>query len=480
MRHTIFLTGLCMLWITGLCRVQAQEEVTLTVPILFERAIPADMDEVGEAVGKLVEEKIGVKVNLIAILYNTSSSTADQRQRSELDLLEKKGIIFDVFPSALYGKGFLSLDDLLKEDGKEILELIGEERMELCKEGGVTWTVPSVSDYASSFGITMRKDLVDEWQIDLEAIETIEDLDEVFERIAGEDPEMALVCSFRTRRGFVDRMKATKILVDPICEKEEDSDRFVNYYATEEYREMVSMFYRWNQKGYMPDTMPLQNLTGSSLVESGTLFSYFSPCKPSIEYEESISCGRKMVTIPLMEPMVTAYSLKSTVHWGINEKCEDPKAAMQFLNLLYTDAELVNLMIYGIEGVHYEIQEDGTIDYPEGVTEENIGYQNTQPWFLPNQLISYVWKGNDPLVWEKTKKFNEEAKWQEGLDFQFDTQNVAKEMEQLEKILKKYTYALESGQVDPEIYLPMMLEEMEKAGAERVIEEVQRQWDTDF
>ncbi len=210
------------------------------------------------------------------------------------------------------------------------------------------------------------------------------------------------------------------------------------------------------------------------------MFSYFSPCKPSIEYEESISCGMDMITIPLMEPIVTEYSLESTVHWGISQKCEHPKEAMEFLNLMYTDSELVNLMIYGIEGIHYEIQGDGTIDYPEGVDRKNVGYQNTQPWFLPNQLISYVWNGNDPLVWEKTRLFNEEAKWQESLFFDFETEDISEEIEKLEEIIEKYTYGLESGQLNPDIYLPMMLEEMEKAGAERVVEEVQKQWDADF
>ena len=57
--------------------------------------------------------------------------------------------------------------------------------------------------------------------------------------------------------------------------------------------------------------------------------------------------------------------------------------AMQLLDLLYTDADLINLLSYGIENIHYVIQPDGTISYPDGVTAENCGYQNTQAWILP-------------------------------------------------------------------------------------------------
>lgn len=463
-----------------MCQAQEKKEVPhLMVPVLFEHEIPEDMDQICEEVQKLVQKKIGVDVELTAILYNTSSSSSDQRQQSELSFLQKQGKHFDVYPSVLSKEGYLELSELLKQNGTKITELIGEKRMEMMKEKGEIWTLPSVSDYVSSFGITMRKDLVLQTGIHLNEIKTLQDLSKIFEKIKEEYPDLSAVCSYRTRRGFIDRLKATKIIVDPICAKN-DEGRFENYYETKEYEEMIGLFYEWGQKGYLPDALPLQNVMGSSIVESGTLFSYFSPCKPSIEYEESISCGMDMVTIPLMEPVVTSRSLESTVHWGISNTCQYPESAMEFLNLLYTDCELVNLIIYGIEGIHYEIMEDGTICYPEGISKDNVGYQNTQPWFLPNQLISYVWKGNDPQMWAKTKQFNEDARWQEGITFEFETEKVKEEIENIEQVLEKYTYGLESGQLDPEIYLTKMKEELKKAGSDHVLEEVQRQWDAEY
>ena len=47
---------------------------------------------------------------------------------------------------------------------------------------------------------------------------------------------------------------------------------------------------------------------------------------------------------------------------------------MKFLNLLYTNAEVINLIDWGIEGVHYVKNEDGTIRYPDGVTAETSTY----------------------------------------------------------------------------------------------------------
>jgi putative aldouronate transport system substrate-binding protein len=150
---------------------------------------------------------------------------------------------------------------------------------------------------------------------------------------------------------------------------------------------------------------------------------------------------------------------------------------MQFLNLLYTDSDLVNLLIYGIEGEHYVRLPDGTIGYPDGMDAETAGYRNTVPWVLPNQLLSYVWHGNDPDVWKKTEVFNKTARVSKVIGFTFDPGPVQQENDALNGIVSNYSYGLETGQLDPDVYLTKMLKEMEEAGVERVIAEAQRQYD---
>ena len=54
--------------------------------------------------------------------------------------------------------------------------------------------------------------------------------------------------------------------------------------------------------------MSFQNINASSLVRAGELFSLITVYKPGIEQEVSNSCGMEMVTIPLMEPVVSNYS----------------------------------------------------------------------------------------------------------------------------------------------------------------------------
>ena len=41
---------------------------------------------------------------------------------------------------------------------------------------------------------------------------------------------------------------------------------------------------------------------------------------------------------------------------------------MMFINLVYTDPTLYQMLVYGIEGTHYTVNTDGTITKPANVT----------------------------------------------------------------------------------------------------------------
>ena len=57
--------------------------------------------------------------------------------------------------------------------------------------------------------------------------------------------------------------------------------------------------------------------------------------------------------------------------WHINQGCEDPVAAIQVMELLYTDPDVSNLIIWGEEGTEYVETPDGHITFAQGVNAEN-------------------------------------------------------------------------------------------------------------
>ena len=160
--------------------------------------------------------------------------------------------------------------------------------------------------------------------------------------------------------------------------------------------------------------------------------------------------------------------------------CEDQAPVLKFLNLLYSDPDVLNILDWGIEGVHYERvpDTDTLIRYPEGVTSDNDGYGLNQGWSFGNQLISYAWEtvGTDDY-YEEMKAFNESAVTSKAVGFIFDSSPVKSEVAALDSVLAEYRLGLENGELDPEEYLPKFQQALREAGIEKVIAEKQRQLD---
>ena len=152
----------------------------------------------------------------------------------------------------------------------------------------------------------------------------------------------------------------------------------------------------------------------------------------------------------------------------------NPQAAMVLLNEFYTNPELADLIIYGIEGTHYEITEDGFLDASAGTSPDTYGTLN---WLYPNQFASTVPKGNSADLWERTAAFNEEARQSPASGFAFDSTGIATELTAVTNVYEEYQKSLEYGFVDPETAIPEMLEKMNSAGLQKIIEEKQTQLD---
>ena len=147
---------------------------------------------------------------------------------------------------------------------------------------------------------------------------------------------------------------------------------------------------------------------------------------------------------------------------------------MELLNLMYTDAEIMNLMSYGVEGIHYRKTEAGHFTY---VDEEKRNPFINNAWKVPNQFITDVWEGNPLTLWEDMRKFNEEAIQSCEIGFNFDISPVMTEYFALSDIYSKYKNVLENGLVNPEEGLEAMLEEMYDSGLSDVLAEETRQFE---
>ncbi|GGG22606.1 ABC transporter substrate-binding protein [Paenibacillus abyssi] len=451
------------------------ESVQLTMAFLNIGNM-ADMGSVQEEINKITKEKINATVNLMPI------DVAAWNQQTNLLLAGNEPLDLIVTSSffnysAQVAKGQLvELDELLETYGPEIKNTMDPAIYNGTKIDGKNYGVPSIRDTAADYGMVMRKDIVDKHNIDLSAVKTFEDLEPIFETIKQNEPELTPLVQGSQGQSVVAMMMYPHIdhLGDHLggLLLDDPELKIVNLFETDIFKEKVELARKWYQAGYiLQDAATTQEL-GTSLVKAGKAFGYFSNMKPGFEQQETNIIGMEMVGVRLSEP-VSISNAGNGFMMSIARNSKHPERAMQLMNLLYTDADVMNLLANGIEGKHYVMNEDDTIRKPDGVSESS--YQFNQ-WQIGNNFLTYVWEGTDPQIWELTKEFNQSAKFSKALGFSFNADPVKTEIAAANNVLSQYRVGLESGTLDPSV-INEFNDKLKAAGLEKIMAEKQKQID---
>jgi len=436
-----------------------------------------DIAEVQNKMNVITKAKINATVKLLPIGFGAWA------QQTNLMLSGNEKVDIMIATSGDYNtrvsKGqFIKLDELLNAYGQGILSAVGQEYLDAVRINGSIHAVPSIRDFASAPGVLLRKDLVDKYKIDTEAIKTIEDLTAVFQTIKDNEPGVTPLVPL-TGLTFVDLMDASvyDALEDRngVLPMSDNGMKIVNLYETPAYKERLKLVREWYTKGFISKDAATTKDPAQSVVGAGKGFAYLCRIKPGIEAQESASTGQELIAIQLGEPVSQTINITGLM-LAVPQNSQNPEKAVQFLNLLYTDSELLNLLDYGIEGKHY-VKKGDVIGYPEGTTVETVGYANV-PIFFGNQFISHVFEGNDPDVWKQLDEFNKSAVKSKALGFTFSIDAVKTESAAVTNVVNQYKLGLETGALDPEQTLPKFLEKLKAAGLDQIIAEKQKQLDS--
>ncbi|MDD3279316.1 MAG: ABC transporter substrate-binding protein [Lachnospiraceae bacterium] len=432
--------------------------------------------EVAEKASEITMEKFNTKIDLVRLGYGSFVNEVNLMLSSgeKLDLIPSFGI--SAMTAANTGQ-ILELTDLIKEYGQGIDEVVTDSEWACVTFGDGIYAVPNNKEKAQGFGVVMRKDMLDAVDYDLDTIKTEADLEPLFEKIKEAYPDTYPIVSDNGQMGYhmIERDDIGGDYGVIMHSTETDKTEVVNYFATEEYKDMAQRHYEWAQKGLiMPDaTNNTQN--AYDLIAAGKGFAYYTNTKPGIEAEWGRKVGKEMQVLELVSPFRTTSGVAN--QWFIAHQSEQPDKAMQVLNEIYTNPELSDLLINGIEGEHYvKDAAKGILTYPDGVDASNTTYSSVA-WVWPNELISTPWETDGAAIWSDTDAFNKSAKESIALGFAWDNSNVLNEVTACNNVKAKYENALNCGTLDPEVTIPKMLSELKDAGVEEVIAEKQKQVD---
>ncbi len=387
--------------------------------------------------------------------------------------------IITIFGNGLREKylsqNILPLDKLLVDYGRGIIRETGKSSLETCKFNDHIYSIPNNRDYAVGTNAYMlRKDILDKYHIQAEDIQTQDDLEKVFEIVKHGEPGMTVVTSgtgsMLSNMYFSDVMTGIfRVGIHPDYGR---SEEIVNLFESDEYMQALKRIRNWYLKGYI-DQDPLgQTEDLFQRVRKGEIFSYITKWHPGLEAEDSEAAGHEMICVTLGETAVSFNSLPF-YSYAVTSNTVSPEKSIQLLDLFFTSPEIMNLMCYGVEGIHYRKTDDGHITY---VDENTNNPFLKEAWRKPNPFISHVWEGRPLTHWNDIREFNRSAIQCCDFGFNFDISRVATEYYNLEAIYAGYREPLENGLVNPDETLPMMLAEMKLNGIDDVIEEERLQF----
>ena len=439
----------------------------------------ADQQMVLDKINEILMRDINTKMDIVMLSMGDFTT--------QLPLMLQGGDKVDLVPvinsfagTFINNKMVLDLSGYVEQYGVNMKEAFADMGEELLYTGCINdfmFGIPVVKGSSGVSTICMRADWLEEAGFTREDIKGVEDMDQVYEKVYANHPEAIMM--WMTKGNTADsRYEVTDPLTDynGVLLNYGEKPEVVNYFASDEYKELVTRHYEWAQKGWISKDAATTTDTAASAIQAGRAFSYYTPGGPDAEAANSAGSGTEMICVPVTEGQLTTtgYCWNS---WGIAQASENPERAFLLLDYLYNSGEVTDLINFGIEGTHYVVGEGGLYHYPDGVDLTSSSYTFNQGWELPNQFRGGIWEGNDPDLWEKNIEATKSAKHSCALGFAYDSSALSTEIAALSNIKSQYIDSLNTGAVDPSVELPKFLEELDNAGMQKVIEEKQAQLD---
>jgi len=436
-----------------------------------------DADLVFEEASKITQEKIGATITNIFI------QDADYAEKIKMLIAanEPMDLLWMTrstgFTTLAAQKALYPLNELLASDGQDILSQIPEQVFEATTHDGKIYAVPTLKDWPHEQVIRYNVSMAEKYNFDMESVTSLADLTPMLQTMKDNEPDWLPIMN-RGNSSLFQMLPFEDISGSSIAAfNVNDYSEIVNKFDTPEAKEYFALMRDWYQKGFIKkDAATSTNDT--EWYQSGKFFANTTQSLPYLVDQINLGLPEEKVTAFLhgLSPVQMGTRDVQGCMNSISATSENPQKTMAFLNLMFTDAELKNLLTLGIEGKHYVAVGENEYDLPEGVSRASeTGYSSAE-YNAGNRWLGKIRVGIPTDIWEKYQEFNDSAVVSEALGFVFDSAPVMNEITALENVYSEFMPSLLVGAVDPEEVLPKALEKMKTAGIDKVLEEMNNQY----
>lgn len=442
------------------------------------------LDGVEEAINVITREKIGAEITLkpISIAEYSQSVNLSLQGGEKIDIMQSLGDYNNYLANGMA----LDLTDLIDSCAPETKELVGEEWLEACQYQGGLYGIPDYKPLALTSMLIYREDIAQELGIDMSQVNSMEDLTEVFAKVKAGKPEMTPLAIVETGNlGVMNCISGVDLLGDsynqPVGALIGDDLTVVDLYSTDLFMSKVRMIRDWYNQGFVMKDAATTTSTSTELMSSGNYFGWIAGYSyPEEDTANSFEaqCGGYPLSAKTVDSAYLYTSSLNAITWMLAANTKVPEAAMKFLNLTYTDPEIANLIIWGLEGRDYVLTESGNAAYPEGMDASTVPYTaQISCGVVGNQFIQYLPVGSsyDSLDWELEQ--NKLAACSPAMGFAFDSADYTTQYTAVRNVLTQYLPGIFCGSVDPDTEVPKMIDALNAAGYQDILSAKQTQLD---
>lgn len=440
---------------------------------------PEDLSKVVEAANKYIAENTELNCTLDLQMFDFGTFP------DKIQTMISSGENFDICFTANWcnsyfqqsAKGaFVALNDdkqLLHTYAPKTEEMLGADFLAGSQINGINYAIPANKEKAHQWGLLVRSDIVEKYNMDLSGVKKLADMEPFFKQVKeGEGGNMyafeALTGESPFRLLDFDRIGDEKY---PGVVYNDDASKVINELEAPETLELFKLLNSFYKAGYIrEDAATITDYTVDQ--KAGKMFAATRSLKPGKDAEESNSMGVPYTQIELTPAIISNRETTGSMQ-AISSTSKNPERALMLLELFNTDPYFNNLLNFGIEGEHYTKVSENVISKGPSADKYSLGLG----WAFGNQFINYLWDNEDAEKWDKFKAFNDGAKGTQTLGFVYDSSAVTTEIAQCANLWDQYIPSLETGTVDPEQLLPEAIAAFKAAGADTIIADKQKQLD---
>lgn len=409
-------------------------------------------------------------------------------------------------PQNIADGNLMPLDDLLAEYGQGIVDVLGENVVEihrnadgniyylpswqgLCGERRGWLVVTEIAELAGDTWIEDTEAALNKWRNNYSGIEDFQAvLDQATKYLAAAKEAGKLGAGINTGRAFGWSMYNGMYSFLGVGGAEigitycDGTFTVKDGVAGEHYKLYAKTMADWYKEGYIRSDIMSVDTSTLTMPKNGEITdtTYVFSCDPYLteaDQEAAIAdAGMDMTYLPIEE---NAYLiLGGDTSYAIPYCADEPERAMMVLNAIYSQPDLYNTLIYGIEGEDYTKNADGTI------TTSYVGASPTaddsygiQRWIIGSCKNALINNGTDPNYYADLEALEATAQVNPFLNFTFDRTNVEGICASILNVYYEYGPQIDNGVAGDnweELYNNYMAARKD-AGIEELVTEFQNQ-----